>query len=181
MAIIQDSASGRTAQVDARNRLKTFAVTRHEDKTAAFDGKYNSIYFVETPAAANDYFFYMINTGTTDICLTDIRIKSSVATDILIEEVTGTPTYVTGTDAQVTNRNLGSSLEPSITAKYDTDITTLNSQGVLFFISCDTAGEMFHLRTTGNIILPQGQAIALKRVEATGQITCLVSIAECDA
>jgi len=176
--IIQDSSTGYTAKVDNENRLKTFSITQTEDKHANTEGVYNSIYFTVTPAGANDYFYYLQNTGTSDLSITDIRISSSVATNILIDKVSGTPSYVTGTDAEITNRNLGSSKVPSVTNKYDTDITGLVTEGTVFFQECPVADTMYHFKATSTIIIPQGQAIALKRVAATGLVTVLVSLSE---
>jgi len=174
--IIQDSRTGQTAIVDNENRLKTFAVTQAEDKHTNEEGFYNSVFFEVTPAGASDKFFYLENTGTEDLTITDIRISSSVATNILLRKVTGTPTYVTGTAAEITNRNLGSSKTPSIDAQFDTDITALTDDGVLLFQECAVADTLYHFRTSSNIIIPQGQAVALERVAATGVITCLVSL-----
>ena len=176
MAIIQDSSTGMTAKVDNKNRLNTFSVSQAEDKHANLEGDYNSIYFEVTPAGASDKFFYLQNTGTADLAITDVRISSTVPTNILLDKVTGTPAFVTGADAAITNRNLGSSKVPSIIAKYDTDITGLVDEGVLLFQECPSADTLYHFRSSSNIIIPQGQAIALQRVAATGLITCLVSL-----
>jgi len=176
MAIIQDASTGLTASVDDENRLKTFAVSQAEDKHANIEGLYDSIYFQVTPAGANDKFFYLQNTGTEDLAITDIRISSTVATNILLDKVSGTPTYVAGTDASITNRNLGSSKTPSVIAKYDTDITGIVDEGILLFQECPVANTLYHFRSSSNIIIPQGQAIVLERVAATGDITCLVSL-----
>lgn len=181
MAIIQDPSTGRTATVDIENRLATFAISQQEDKHTNIEGYYNSIYFQVTPAGANDKFFYLQNTGLFDLSITDIRISSTVPTNILLDRVTGTPIYVTGTDAQITNRNLGSSQVPGVIAKYDTDITGVVDEGVLLFQECDTASRLYHFRTSSNIIIPQGQAIVLERVAATGAITCLISLTRATA
>lgn len=176
MAIISDASTGKTAKVDTENRLATFSIAQAEDKHTNIDGFYNSIFFEVTPAGANDKFFYLQNTGIFDLTITDIRISTTVPTNILLDKVTGTPVYITGTDAQITNRNLGSSKTPTVIAKYDTDITGTVDEGVLLFQECDTANKLYHFRTSSNIIIPQGQAIALERVAATGAITCLISL-----
>lgn len=173
-----DGPNGTVAEVDAKNRLKVFAVAEPEDKQLNIDGGVHSVYFTVTPAGANDYFYYLENTGTSDLDITDIRISSSVATTVFYEYVSGTPTYVTGTDAADTNRNLGSSRALSVVSKYDTDITGLTSEGVLFFEECATADTRYKLSTSSNIIIPQGKAIAFKRVAATGAIECLVSVVD---
>jgi len=176
MAIIEDAQSSRTAIVDSENRLKTFAVSQSEDKQTNIEGEYNSIYFEVTPDGAGDYFWYLQNTGTGDLTITDIRVSSSVVTQLNLHVVSGTPSYLVGTDTQVTNRNLGSNKSPAAISKYDDDITNLTSGGILLFEQLSTVDVMFHMKTTSNIIIPQGQAVALERVSATGAITCLVSL-----
>ena len=176
MAIIQDAQTGRTAVVDDENRLLTFSIAQAEDKHTNIEGHYNSIYFEVTPAGANDKFFYLQNTGSEDVTVTDVRISSTVPTNILLDKVVGTPIYVTGTDADITNRNLGSSKIPAVIAKYDTNITGVVDEGVLLFQECPAADTLYHFRSSSNIIIPQGQAVALQRVAATGLITCLVSL-----
>lgn len=181
MAIIADASTGITAIVDIEGRLKTFSISQAEDKHTNTEGHYNSIYFQVTPAAANDKFVYLQNTGTEDVSITDIRMSSTVATNILLKKVTGTPVYVTGTDTEITNRNLGSSKSPDVIAKYDTDITALVDGGVLLFQECPVANTLYHLKTSSNIIIPQGQAVALERVAATGLITCIISLTKADS
>ena len=173
---IEDAATGRTAQVDEEFRLKTFSVSQSEDKHTNIEGHYNSLYFQVTPAGAGDYFWYLINDGSNDVTITDIRIASTVISQINLHIVIGTPIYVTGTSTQITNRNLGSNQIPAVTSNYDTDITGLTSSGILLFDELSAANDMHHMKTTSNIIIPQGQAIALERVAATGLITCLVSL-----
>lgn len=173
-----EGADGRIADVDKENRLTTAAVSQVEDNHLNTEGKVWSISFAETPADANDYFFYLKNNGTLDLKITDIRISSSVPTTIFYEHVTGTPVFVTGTDPLITNRQLGNAKAPNITAQYDTDITGLTSQGVLFFEECDIADRLEHLKSTSNIIIPQGQAVAFRREAATGILEVLVSLIE---
>jgi hypothetical protein len=170
--------NGTVANVDDQGRLDVFGVSEPEDKYLNQAGAVHSVYFTVTPAGANDYFYYLKNTGTTDLNITDIRIQSTVATTIYYEQVSGTPTYVTGTDTTNTNRNLGSSRLLDAESKYDTDITGLTSEGVVFFETCDTAGARYKLSTTSNIIIPQGKAIAFKREAATGEIEAVVSVVD---
>ena len=176
MAIIQDSSTGNTVTVDAKNRLSAFSVSQNEDKRANIDGNSWSLFFQVTPAGANDKFFYLQNTGISDLSITDIRISSSVPTNVLLDVVSGAPVFVTGTDVSIVNRNLGKSQSPDVIAKFDTDITGLVDEGVLLFQECDTADRLYHFRTLSTIIIPQGQALALQRVEGTGLMTVLVSL-----
>jgi len=176
MIIENGKGSGFTAEVDSENRLRTHSTTEPEDLHINDEGKVWSLYFTVTPAGANDYFFYLKNTGTEDVRISDIRISTSVASTIYYEHVTGTPSYITGTDVATTNRNLGSSKLPVVTAKYDTDITGLSSEGVIFFEEGVSTATRYKLSTSSNIIIPQGQAIAFKREAATGAIECVVSL-----
>jgi hypothetical protein len=173
--IIDDPQNGKSARVDLENRLRTFTTSEPYDKHRNREGNVFSVYFQVTPAAANDYFYYFKNNGLNDVFITDVRIISTVASTITYEKVSGTPTYVAGTDATTTNRNFGSSIELDAENKFDTDITGLTSNGIVFFEGIDTPGKRYHLRTTSNIIIPQGKAIAFKRVAATGLLTVLVS------
>lgn len=174
--IIQDSRTGRSAEVDMENRLKTFSVTQSDSKHTNVEGLSDSIYFEVTPAGANDYGFYLCNEGTVDISITDIRISSSVATRIFLDAVTGIPSYVSEAAATITNRNLGSSKTPTIIANYDSNITGLSNGGELLFQECHLVDELYHMKPSSTIIIPQGQAIAIRRVAATGTLAVLVSL-----
>lgn len=174
--IIQDGQRGYTAKVDEENRLYTYAVTEHQDKHSNTEGRYSSVYFEVTPVGADDYFFYLKNTGLDTKVITDIRISSSVATTIFVDKISGTPSYVTGSDPEITNRNLGSSMSPDVTLKYDTNITGLTREGLLFFQECPVADTMYHLKTTSTIYIPQGQSIAIRRSAATGLLRVVVSL-----
>lgn len=175
MSVIK-SPNGIAAEVDAKNRLTTFAVSQHEDKTANLDGRYWSIFFQVTPTAANDLFFYLKNTGTKDLFVTDVRISSSVATQLLYRQVTGT--VVGGTAVDVTSRKLGDPGVPNATIEYGVDLTGLIPGGVLFPEEANPANTLQSLKSTSNIIIPQGQALAFERVAETGLITGLVSLSE---
>lgn len=174
--IIDGTGTGNSVKVDSENRISTFSTVEPEDKHINKEGNVFSVHFTVTPVGANDYFFYYKNTGTETIYITDVRISSTVATNITVEHVTGTPTFTSGTDLTPTNRNLGSSKVLTATIKSDTDTTGLTSKGILFNVECPVADTLYHLRTSSNIIIPQGSSIALKRVAATGLIECVVSV-----
>ena len=173
---IQDANTGRTAAVDNENRLEVSSVSQQIDKHSNLKGRYDVIYFTVTPAGADDYCLYLKNEGTRDIAVTDIRIMSSVQTTVFLDHVTGTPSYVSETAATVTNRNLGSNFSPDITANYDTDITGLTKEGELLFQQCAVVDTEYESRITSNIIMPQGQAISLRREAATGTLTVMLSM-----
>jgi hypothetical protein len=169
------------AKVDALGRVHTFAVIEPEDKYANRTGGTWSCYFTTTPVGAGDYFFYLKNGSEKELVITDIRVMSGSADTINVNAVSGTPTYTASADVSAINRNRGfSATTPTATIKKDTDITGLTDDGTLFFIRCDTANKLEHLRTTSNIIIPNGTAIALCAVTGTALITCIVSLSYLD-
>lgn len=177
MAVIK-GPNGQVADVDNNNRMAVFAVSDPFDKSRNVAQKAWALYFTNTPTGANDNFFYIKNDGIKDLFVQDIRISSSVPTNVLYNHVFGTA--VGGTTVTPTNRNLGSSVSPVATIEQGVDITGLTDLSTIFFQECDIVNRMYHLRITSNIIIPQGQAIAFKRVESTGLITCVVSMVEAE-
>jgi len=169
-------ADGLIADVDPTNRLMTHAVSQNLEETLLFAGLLSSVFMQVTPAAADDYFFYIKNTGTTDIGFNHFKLSSSVPTKLMIESVTGDPVYVTGTDAEVTNLNMSSPLSPTMEAKFDTDITGLTKLGHLGFAEAAVADTEYLVSVVGGIIIPQGDAVAFKRVAGTGLITLDVTL-----
>ena len=129
-----------------------------------------------TPAGANDYFFYLKNTGLSTLLIPTFRMDSSVITKLTIEIVSGTPTYDGATAITPVDRNTGKFLTPSATINQDADITSLVSEGEPFFMLLDTADKLFTLDIISGLIIAPGGAIAMKRVAATGAITGDVSL-----
>ena len=169
--------NGKVALVDEEGRLMAFAVSEPEDKHINREGGVHSAYFTETPAGANDYFFYIKNTGTTDIFITDVRCSAGAATTIYHESVSGAPSFISEESITTTNRNLGSPKTLTAQISHDTDITGLTSDGTLFFEKIVVADARYKLSTTSNIIIPQGKAVAFRSTVAT-PIECVISIVD---
>lgn len=182
MRIESGKGDGFWAYVDSEGRLSTFSVSEATDRhinrvehnvwSLPFEGI--------DPVGADDYFIYLKNTGSRDLAITDIRIESSVVGTVEVHYITGTPTHTADVDITPVNRYLGNSNAPDMTAKTDTDVTGLTNGGVLFWINCSTADELFHLRTTSNIIIPSGQQVALMWDQATGVLKGMISVVELD-
>jgi len=169
---------GFAADVDSSNRLMVASVSQDIAQSLNLEGKVFTGYFTVTPLADNDYFLYIENTGSQDIALGSIEISSTVPTEILYEIVTGTPVFVTGTGVPMVNHNLGSSAPLLADIQFDTNITGLVSAGIFDFEECSIADTKFTLDLSSGIIIPQGKAVAFKRVEATGLLTCTISVGE---
>lgn len=170
--------NGRVVEVDLENRLLVNAVSVTEDKHLNTESKYWSVYASETTPGTDDYFFYLKNNGLKDLYLTDVRISSSVNLNTMYyEQVSGLAAG--GSDAQVTSRNIGSPRQIGGDVLSGGNITGLTPLGVLFFQKCDVLSRGYHLRTSSNIIIPQGQAIAFRSALAA-QIEMVASVSEAE-
>jgi len=176
MKITDGTGSGREAEVDSENRLKTFSITEVEDKHINRDGKQWSLYFTVTPTGAGDYFFYLKNTGSNELAISDVRIMCDSVDTINYHFVSGTQSG--GTTLDITNRNSASSKIPSATIETGANITGLSSEGIVFFERIDAANKRFKLSTSSNIIIGRGGAVGLEAVTGTGLITCVVSLTD---
>ena len=172
--IIDGTGKGYTAKVDSENRLRTSSVTESQDYHINSEGKVWSLDVSVTPTGANDYFFYFKNTGTEDVHISAFRVSSTVATEIAVDVVTGTA--VGGTTNVPIARNLGSSKAPTAIIETGVDITGLTKTGRVLFLECAVADTAYTEEIISNLILPQGTAVALKRVAATGLVNATVSL-----
>jgi len=170
--------NGRVVLVNEENRLMVSAVALSEDKHLNSEERYWSAYFEDTTLAADEYFFYFKNTGLKDLNLTDVRVSSSVSLNTMYyEHVSGVAAGTT--DVTVTSRNLGSPKEVTGLVQSGAGITGLTNIGELFFQKCDVAARGYHLKSSSNVIIPQGQAIAFRSALAA-TIECIVSISEAE-
>lgn len=180
MKLLDGKGRGNQARVTSENNLGVDSVNREIDLHINQNyQKYFSLTFDGVdPVGADDYFFYLKNTGTKNIHIPDFRFKSTVAGVVEVHYVTGTPSYTSSTAVTPINRFVGSANTLTATINTDTDTTGLTSGGVLVYIPLDTAGELVHVKLTAHIIIPPGQAIALLWDTATGVIQGHVSAYE---
>ena len=162
MKIEDGTGNGVFAKVNAQKQLDTFSIIEPEDRFLNKKGKTWSIESNTTPVGANDFIFYFKNTGTETYAVTDIRASCAGASTLTINAVSGTPTFAAGSDLTPVARNRGSSETITGTIKEDTNTTGLTDDGTLFFLECDTANRLEHIKTTSNIIIPPGQAFAMQ-------------------
>jgi len=172
MKIEDGTGTSREARVNQKNMVDVFAVVEAEDKLSAKEGKTWSVTQSTTPVGTNDYIFYFKNTSNdTTYVITDIRATAGAATLLSIDHVEGTPTFAAGADLTPVNRNLGAQVSITGTIKEDTNTTGLTDLGRLFPIQVETANKLAHLRTTSNIIIPPGQAVAMESSVATAVVS----------
>ena len=176
MKIMDGKGTGSEAEVDTEGRLRGFSVTEAEDKHInTHSGRVWSIPFTVTPVGAGDYFFYFKNTSTEDYNITDIRIDAASADVVGIHWVTGTPSFTASTSLTAYSRNSGVTITPTATIESDTDTTGLADGGELYFLTCE-ANKLSHLRSTANIIITPGSAVALKAATGTAALKCTISL-----
>ena len=168
------------ALVDSEGRLSVFAATEGEDRHVnQTSGKVWSVPFEITTGGADAYVFYIGNTGTKNLHITDVRMTNTGVASVVDFD------YVTGTAATITpltplSRDLGNpvSLDASVsTASAGPGITGLTDEGLLF-PKIAKAGDELHLKTSSNIIIPPGQAMGIKVVTSGAILKGAVSVAE---
>jgi hypothetical protein len=181
VSIIESSGIAKNgALVDSEGRLSVFSVTEGEDRHVnQTTGKMWSIPFEITTTGANAYITYINNTGTKNLHITDVRMTNTGTASVVdIDYVSGTPAGTT--TLTPVSRNLGNPVIMAAdiyVASAGTGITGLTDEGLLF-PKFSKANDEMHLRTTSNIIIPPGQATAIKIVTSGGIYKGAISIAE---
>ena len=179
MSIIKDGAgSGRTLRINEENRADVESVSRsitqHINERYA---KHFSVFFEAIdPTGADDYFFYLKNTGTKSIHITKTRFTSTVAGTVEFHHVTGTASALA--DVVPVNRTIGSSETTTATIGTAVDITGLTNAGTMLHLRVDTANKDVVDEHPSHIIVPPGQAIAMLWDTATGVLKGTIDIYE---
>ena len=176
MAIIKDAGTGKAVAVSDDNRLQTDAITQDIAQSLNVDGAVFTAYAEPIPSAQGNYFFYLKNTGTSNIAIANLNISATVATRIDLEAVSGTPVFTAEGDAQIINNNIGSANPLLAEVKYDTNITGLASLGTFCFAEIPLANTKYREEISSGIIIPQGKAVALRCVGNAGTITISVRV-----
>jgi len=176
MAVFK-GVNGTVADVSDGGRILTDSTTRSIEEDANLDGRVFVIQFdLVTPLAADDFFFYFQNLDTRDVIIKTWRELSTLAAKVTMELVGGTPSFSVGTDASVTNRNGGVSSVLDAIAKFDVNITALIPQGILAFHGHGVINQLDTINLDSGVVVPQGKAIALKRVGTGGTFDVLLTV-----
>lgn len=171
--------TGYRAGVDGENRVLVRSINENDD--FHINQVYGTVWSVPfgpyDPAGANDYIFYLKNTGTQPLRVTDFRLSCTGAIgNAEVHAVTGTA--ASGSTLTPVNRNLGSTNTISGIVEGGTDITGLTTAGTIFRMDMDVVNKLYHLSTSSNIIIPKGSAIAILIDSATCVTTGIVSVVE---
>ena len=170
--------TGTIADVNDFKQLEVSSVERpHDHWKNERTGEVWSAPFSIAPSATGKKFFYLKNTGTKALNITDVRLESTVVGRCEVIQVTGTAGATAAVAITPVSRNTGKTPVLTSTITSDTDVTTVVTAGTWFYIPVAVTNTLYHLRTTSNIIIAPGTAMALNWVGATATITGVVSIA----
>ena len=165
-----EGTNGNVARVDDNGKLQVLAVTQNSAQTFNEAGNVFRIIGSVTPTGLGDIFFYLENIGTNNLAVSGFTFSGDVKLTVEVISVSGTPIYSGEVAAPVANLNLGSSTSLPAIANNDVDITGLTQIGLLSKVNCTVADTDYTDDIVSAIIIPQGKALAFRRVEAAGTV-----------
>jgi hypothetical protein len=172
MMIEDGKGTGSRLAVSAENRARTESVTHSPQMHASFvyQKAYQAISGVQTVSSPDAYgILALTNTGAEDIAVTYIRMGvdkaevSQVKAEVLLGGV-----WAAGTAASIVNMNTVSSLQPEVTAHYNSIPT--GSPSVIDVRWATGPAEMTYNKE-GAIIIPTGGIIALRMTTETASVS----------
>lgn len=168
----------RETEITTENRAQTDTVSRTIDQhiNEVYEKHFSLTFEAIDPTGADDYFFYLKNTGTKNIHITKARYKSTVTGAVELHYVTGTASSTTAVTP--VNRYIGSSKTITATAGTAADITGLTNGGVLSRYALSSTDTDFVINYPAHVILPPGQAIALLWDTSTGVLAGTIELYE---
>lgn len=177
MARITD-IDGLVVTVDGLRRFYTNDLSLTVDQGLVVVGDVVSMTFENVvPQFNNSSFFYLMNTTIYDLEIIRIRLQSTVATTIWMDEVRGTPVYFsTPVDAGESNRRLGFPLDPDLMGFNDVDISMLDHVGRVLFERCAVPNTRYSLDTPSGVQIPIGTAFVMRSEEPAAAITMNIEI-----
>ena len=129
------------------------------------------------PTAADDYVFYLKNTGSNNIEIVSIRLSvDTAASQIELHAVTGTAS--SGSTITPVPLTVGSSVVPTALIESSVDFTGLTSVGIITFVQCPVVATDYFSEIDAHIIIPNGAAVALLVETGTANLTGSIEIVE---
>ena len=148
-------------------KLRTYSVVEEEQAHAnEEDGVSFSIVIDQATGAGDDQFFYLKNTGDSDLHITSMKGFVLGDTEIkVLLGVTGTPTG--GATLTPVNRNTGSAKTISGTIEQGADLQMTDGDLVDLFEMLAAATGLFKISWGSTLILPKNGTICLESSAAT--------------
>jgi len=167
--------NGAVADVTDAGFLKTTTIAQTLEQVLAIEGKRFYVSLIETPTGAGDAFFYLKNTGTSDLGLGFVVASSDVdTTEIAASVVTGDASA--GTPIEAINLNLGSTNTLDATILHAPAITGLTDQLTFGALQLTVANTAYAVGAAGELLVPQGKAVVMRRLGATGTIKLSLNV-----
>ena len=165
MSITIAGKTGHIAEIDKMGRTLSLSETVSYLERKSVDGiLWNlSLRGIITTAAAD--VMYFLNTGSDDLNIADIILRSSTNCDFELFKVTGVPA---GTTPLVgINRYLGKTTPLTATASFGTNITGLARESNPFYSIPAGANSTVQLKIDSHFQIPPGSAICIRASVAT--------------
>lgn len=153
--------NGNVAAVDSNGRLATLSTALTADEVLLISGRAFVIYRETLVVPGAGYFFYLRNEGALNLAIGGFSVQSSAPTNVLLDWVSGTPTYTASTPADIINLRLNNPNTPQAEANFDTAIADLTTQGTLAFESALVVNQRYHTEIPAGVSIPTGEAVAL--------------------
>jgi hypothetical protein len=173
--IIRDPVNKTGARVNAIGELQVAAITETAERFANKDnGQAYSINIEQTPTGANDNFFYLKNTSSTDqLVLEGIDNYAGSAEEVLI--FLGTTGTTSGGTA-VTPANLNTSSTKGITGTIEAgnNITGLTDGTQIYKIKLGTSQSQFNFEQ--DLVIAPGGVMSMQAVAGSIKINMNVLI-----
>ncbi|KKM87175.1 hypothetical protein LCGC14_1271630 [marine sediment metagenome] len=171
MQVEDGTGQGYKAQVNAENRLVTFAVTETlEHHINSSDGLSFNLLFQQTPTGANDCFLYIKNTD--DMLLTVegiwIRAASNDTIEVKLNDIEGS--VVGHSEATPVNLNAGSGKSASGTFRTGNDITGLSGGTISERVYVASGNASILISFAQNLVVPKNFIISFYAVTGTAEI-----------
>ena len=168
--LVQDGSTGYTAAVDDRNRLQTRAVTESIEHVANHDdGRAYSCTFSQSPTAAGDCIFYMVNSSDDDMIVDgfQLSVTNCTADEALYVKIGGSGTRNSGTAITPVALNGGSGISADGTFEQGADLDggsatlTGGSEVYRYVMAGITDVSAKSINFEQEIILPKNKALTL--------------------
>lgn len=177
--VIKDGATGNTAQVDSRNRLRTFSTAQSAATAASIGGDTFFItHDVINLSSDNESFiFHLENNDTLDWIVNLLQFVFGPSTDgtgdfrtKVVRNPTGGTLITAGTEVEAINMNIGSPAPLSGTFLVGVDGSTStggDANPAVLIPAAPTAVEL----NSGPIVIPPGTSVNLSVTPPSGNIS----------
>ena len=180
--IIKDGKTGKSARVDSRNRLRTFAVTENSATDASLDGDtFTTTTGIITLTTDNpSALVWMDNTDTETWVISRVFVNNEVSVggsgkmilEVIANASTGT-LISAGSDLTPSNLNFGSPKELTSTAKEGGEGSTLTN-GVSVINSIISTSGVRVLLAGDTLIVEPGSKVGIRLTPPVGNTSIAV-------